>query len=169
MQNIFNSHQNDINDIFRLYRYATEHQKKLGSVSWPKFERSMIEREIEEGRQWKLLEGDTIACVWATTFSDPEIWEKKNSDPSVYIHRIAIDPQFRGRHFVGDIVSWAREYAIQQEKKFIRLDTIGNNSRLIKHYTDHGFEFLGMKTLANTEGLPSHYNDGPACLFEIRL
>jgi hypothetical protein len=46
-----------------------------------------------------------IACVFATTFSDPLIWEKRDTDPSVYIHRIATNPNFRGNNLVAAIVS----------------------------------------------------------------
>ncbi|MHB8929251.1 MAG: hypothetical protein ACYC5R_01500 [Melioribacteraceae bacterium] len=45
-----------------------------------------------------------IACVWAMTFNDPQIWEERNKDPSVYLHRIATNPNFRGQNLVGEIV-----------------------------------------------------------------
>ncbi|MBQ0741472.1 GNAT family N-acetyltransferase, partial [Aquimarina celericrescens] len=64
----------------------------------------MVEKEIQENRQWKLLLDNKIACVWATTFSDAQIWEEKNKDTAVYIHRIAVNPDFRGKHFIAILV-----------------------------------------------------------------
>jgi GNAT superfamily N-acetyltransferase len=138
-------------------------------VVWPEFKQSLVETEILENRQWKLMIGDAIACVWATTFSDEQIWEERNSDNAIYIHRIATHPQFRGRNFIASIVKWAREYAIDHHIDFVRLDTLGNNVKLIEHYTSAGFGFLGMFALKNTQDLPEHYHNTPACLFEIKL
>ncbi len=167
---IQNSNINDIDNIYRLYGLASAYQKaKQTVVVWPEFERTLIETEIAENRQWKLLIDGTIACVWATTFSDVQIWEAKNEDSAVYIHRIATNPDFRGHYFVQIIVDWAKEYAKQHEKKFVRLDTLGNNTRLIELYTSAGFNFLGLFDLKNTSELPAHYQNAPACLFEIAL
>lgn len=129
----------------------------------------MIRNEILENRQWKIEIHGKTACVWATTFSDPQIWEERNEDPAVYIHRIATDPDFRGQNLVAEIVRWAKESASRNHKKFIRMDTVGENKGLISYYEKCGFEFLGLLTLKNTEGLPAHYDNATVCLFEIRL
>jgi len=110
-----------------------------------------------------------IACVWATTFSDKQIWEERNKDAVVYIHRIATNPVFRGKNFVSTITGWAKQYAKDHNKNFVRLDTLGHNVKLIEHYTKAGFNFLGMFDLKNTRGLPAHYHNTPVCLFEIKL
>lgn len=167
---IENCTTNDIFEIFRLYKIASNYQKsKQTVVVWPEFERQLVETEIAENHQWKLIIDDQIACVWATTFSDAQIWEERNADAAVYIHRIATNPDFRGKNFVGIIVEWAKEYAKSKNKNFVRLDTLGNNVKLIEHYTNAGFNFLGMFDLKSTEGLPEHYQNVPACLFEIKL
>jgi hypothetical protein len=68
------------------------------------------------------------------------------------------------------IVQWAGEYAKQKEKQFVRLDTLGNNTKLIEHYTSAGFHFLGIFELPDTSNLPGHYQNEPSCcLFEIDL
>lgn len=167
---IENSTAADIDAIFHLYGIASAYQQsKQTVVVWPQFERRLVETEIAENRQWKLILDGEIACVWATTFSDEQIWEERNADPAIYIHRIANNPDFRGNNFVSLIVDWAKEYAISQGKAYVRLDTLGNNTRLIAHYTHAGFRFLGMFDLKNTAGLPDHYHGVPACLFEIKL
>lgn len=167
---IQNSSIKDIDEIFRLYRLASQYQKKtFPENQWPEFDRKMVEKEIIENRQFKLVIEDQIACVWAITFSDPEIWEEKNKDPAVYIHRIATNPNFRGNNFVSIIAGWARDYANAKEKKYVRLDTCGNNTRLIEHYKKSGFEFLGMQKLKNSTGLPAHYINADVCYFEMEL
>ncbi len=167
---IRNSASKDIDEIFRLYGLATEFQKiTFPENTWPTFEQHLVETEIQEQRQFKIVIDNQIACVWAITFTDPQIWEERNKDPSIYIHRIATNPDFRGRYFVTEIVKWARGYAKSNQKKFIRMDTCGNNQKLIKHYSKCGFDFLGIVRLQNSDKLPIHYNDADVCLFEIKL
>jgi ribosomal protein S18 acetylase RimI-like enzyme len=166
---IRNSTKEDTDEIFRLYRIATEFQKTKFIVHWPEFERALVEEETDENRQWKMMEGKVIACIWATTFSDPLIWEERNADAAVYIHRIATNPDYRGRNLVAGIVEWAKVYARETGKKFIRMDTVGDNKKLIDYYESCGFNFLGLRKLNNSEGLPAHYDNATVSLFEIQL
>jgi RimJ/RimL family protein N-acetyltransferase len=158
----------DIDEIFRLYKLAAAYQASIQSlVVWPDFERALVEEELAEKRQWKLVIEQEIACVWAITFDDPLIWEAKNADPALYLHRIATNPNFRGRNMVREIVHWATRYAQQQGKRYVRLDTIGENQGLIAHYTGCGFTYLGLAKLTNTQGLPPHYHGATVSLFEL--
>jgi ribosomal protein S18 acetylase RimI-like enzyme len=159
----------DLELILALYRSATDYQKERFTSHWPEFDREMVIQEILEYRQWKMIINGEVACIWATTFSDPLIWENKDVDPSVYIHRIATHPNFRGNGSVKKIVRWAIEYATQHGKRFVRMDTVGENHKLIKHYTGCGFQFLGLSQLTNTEGLPQHYHNAVVSLFELEV
>jgi GNAT superfamily N-acetyltransferase len=145
-------------------------KQKKKMVVWPEFERSFIEKEIHEYRQWKLSIEDVIACNWAITFNDKEIWGEKDKNDSIYIHRIATNPTMRGNRYIDKIVEWAVNYAKGMGKNFIRLDTLGNNTKLIEHYTSAGFEFLGIVRLTDVANLPGHYHKEPnCCRFEIKL
>ena len=167
--NILNSTIEDIDEIFSLYKIATDYQQNKPTVVWPEFDRSLVETEILENRQWKMMIDGTVACIWAITFSDPEIWEEWDNNSSIYIHRIATANGFRGKMLVADIVRWAKEYALQTGRKFIRLDTVGENKKLITHYTKCGFDYLGMIKLKNTAGLPIHYHNAEVSLFELEI
>lgn len=166
---ITNCVKEDIDEIFRLYAVATNYQKERYTMHWPEFDRKMVEDEIADNRQWKLLIDSQIACVWATTFTDPLILEEKNVDPSVYIHRIATNENYRSKNFVIEIVEWAKKYGFANDKKFVRLDTTGRNEKLIAHYTKCGFTFLELRRLKNTEGLPAHYHNADVSLFELEV
>ena len=160
----------DVDEILLLYEAARNLQIQQKMVIWPSFEKAFIEKEIMEKRQWKLVTGDLIACNWAITFEDKEIWGQKDKNDSIYIHRICNNPTLRGNRYIDTIIDWAVKYAGQINKQFVRLDTLGNNTRLIQHYTSAGMKFLGMVTLTDTENLPGHYQKEPnCCLFEIDL
>lgn len=163
-----NSTEKDIPEIFRLYGLATAFQKvKFPENLWPEFDIDLIKREVAEKRQFKLSIDDQVACVWAIAYSDPEIWQGDDGRSSIYIHRIATNPDFRGNNYVKLIVDWARKFA--KDKKYIRMDTCGENLRLIQHYQNCGFEFLGIKKLEDASNLPAHYHNADVCYFEIKL
>lgn len=163
-----NSTEIDISEIFRLYKLATAFQKeRFPENQWPEFDKTLIEEEIAENRQFKLIIDNEIACVWAITYSDPEIWKDDDGVSALYIHRIATNPTFRGNNYVKIIVDWAKAFA--QDKKYIRMDTCGENQKLIQHYKNCGFDFLGIKKLGNVSNLPSHYKNADVCYFEIKL
>lgn len=159
----------DLPHIFELYQMATDFQNKRSVVAWPNFEQELIKKEIKENRQWKMVINSEIACVWATAESDPYIWEEKNSDPAIYIHRISTKSNFRGRNLVKKIVEWCRKHAQEKNKKFIRMDTVGKNIGLINHYKKCGFEYLGLTKLNQTSDLPDHYHNATVSLFQISL
>jgi GNAT superfamily N-acetyltransferase len=167
---IKNCSWNDADAILELYDAAMDLQAKKNMVVWPKFERVFIEKEIQEERQFKVMIGDEIACNWAITFEDREIWGERDRDNSIYIHRIVTRPAFRGNRFIDAIVAWAKDYALSKGKEYVRLDTLGNNTRLIEHYKSAGFRFLGITKLENTQNLPEHYHREPNCChFELKL
>jgi ribosomal protein S18 acetylase RimI-like enzyme len=160
----------DVDSILALYGAAIELQTKKNMVVWPKFERSFIEKEIQGKRQWKIMIGNEIACNWSITFEDKEIWGEKDDNNSIYIHRLAANPAFRGNRFIDMIVPWAKAYALSKGRKYIRLDTLGNNTRLIEYYRSAGFDFLGIFKLMNTQNLAAHYKREPnCCYFEMTI
>lgn len=157
---------NDISKIFELYKIATNYMISKKQVAWPEFSKELISNDIEDLRQFKLSINNEIACIWTITLNDELIWGTENSALSVYIHRIATNPNFRAQNLVKHIIDWADKYAIENSLSFIRMDTVGFNKGLISHYEKLGFGFLGTKELENTDGLPEHYNQGPVCLFQ---
>ena len=167
---ITNSNLDDITEIFRLYQLARDFQKiQFPENLWPEFDRDFIATEVIENRQFKIVIDNKIACIWAITYNDADIWEEKENNDAIYIHRIATNPEFRGNNFVQMIADWSKDFARKENKKFVRMDTCGQNDRLINHYKNCGFEFLGMKKLKNSSGLQAHYHNADVCFFEIEL
>jgi hypothetical protein len=117
---IKNCSLNDVKTILALYDAAIELQTQKNMVVWPKFERSFIEKEIEDKRQWKIMIGNEIACNWSITFEDKEIWGEKDDNNSIYIHRLAANPAFRGNRFIDVIVPWAKALCFIKRKKICK-------------------------------------------------
>jgi hypothetical protein len=66
-------------------------------------------------------------------------------------------------------VDWAVDYARKNAKQFVRMDTWGDNQKLITHYTACGFTFLGVTEEMNDVNLPKHYDCISLSLFEIAV
>jgi len=165
---VVNSHITDIDLIFDFYDLAIAHQKKVFNKHWQGFSKELVETEISENRQYKILVDGKVACVFAVTFEDKLIWGDRDQD-SIYIHRIVTHPDFRGYSFVKEIIKWAKVYASGNSLKFIRMDTWADNQKLLEYYTGCGFDYVGVVALHQSEGLPKHYEGISLSLFEIKL
>jgi ribosomal protein S18 acetylase RimI-like enzyme len=163
---ILNTTINDLDTIFQFFDAAIAYQKKNGFELWPTFERKLIETEIAEKRHWKIIEDGKIACVFSVMYNDPVIWLEKDKDPAVYLHRIAVNPEFRGKGMVRKIKDWALKHAKEMNKKFLRMDTWGNNEHIRNYYIRCGFHYIGQQYLTKTEGLPEHYGGNVLSLFQ---
>ncbi len=166
---IINSTTEDTATIFQFYGHAIAYQKTKFNKHWKGFDAELVATEIKENRQWKIMEGSTVVCVFAITFNDPIIWGEKDGQPSIYIHRIVTHPDHRGKNYVNAIITWAKTYCKENNKQFIRLDTWGDNEKLINYYISCGFTFLGLSKKMNSENLPSHYSGLTLSLFEIKI
>ena len=165
---VINSQISDIETIFQFYDMAIAHQKKVFNKHWQGFSRSLVETEIAENRQYKILVNGEVACIFAVTFEDKLIWGDQDVD-SIYIHRIVTHPEFRGYSFVKEIIKWAKALAPLNGIKYIRMDTWADNEKLLAYYTGCGFDYVGVVTMQETEGLPKHYEGISLSLFEIKV
>lgn len=166
---IYNSTIEDLNTIFDLYDAAIAHQKAVSDMHWLPFDKALVETEITEKRQWKIMLDGQIACVFVTAYNDAAIWGEQDREPSVYLHRIVTNPYFRGRNFVGTIVEWAKAHGKTMDKKLVRLDTWAENLKLKEIYLRNGFQFLGNAAPADPTALPSHYSGIILGFYEMKI
>ena len=130
----------DLDLIFEFYDDAIAYQKRVFGKHWLGFEREKIATEIDEQRQWKIMVDEQVACIFVVTFRDPLIWQERDNDQSLYLHRIVTHSRFRGQGLVKDIMAWARRYGPAIGKKFIRLDTwtiTQSSLRIISNAASH--------------------------------
>jgi ribosomal protein S18 acetylase RimI-like enzyme len=158
----------DKETIFAFYDLAVAHQKKVFNKHWQGFSSSLIDTELAEGRQYKIMIDGVIGGIFAVTFDDELIWRERDHD-AIYIHRIVTHPDFRGLSLVKQIIKWARVCAVTNQLKYIRMDTWADNEKLLAYYTSCGFDFVGTVDMTTTSGLPKHYEGISLSLFEIEV
>lgn len=166
---VCNSQLADIELIFEFYDLAVAHQKKVFHKHWQGFNRELVQQEIVENRQYKILINGEVAGIFALTFNDPEIWGEKDAQAAIYIHRIVTHPNFRGHGIVNLIIDWAKQYAKSNHIDFIRMDTWADNEKLLAYYTNCGFNHVGSIQIKANSALPKHYEGISLNLFEIAV
>jgi GNAT superfamily N-acetyltransferase len=166
---IVQSEPADMDLIFSLFDAAIAYQEKKGYDLWPQFGREMIATEIVEGRHWKIMDGEAIACVFSVLYNDPVIWMERDLEPAVYLHRIAVNPICKGKGMMTHIRQWAIQHARENNKHYVRMDTWGHNEVLRNYYISCGFPYIGQQQLQNTSGLPAHYGGNHLSLFQIEV
>lgn len=166
---IVNATGADIDVAFDLYDKAIEFQRTVFDKTWLGFDRKAVETEIAEDRLWKIVDEGRVACIFSVAYEDPVIWGDESHVSAMYIHRIVTNPEFRGRGYVRTITQWAIRFAGELGLRFVRMDTWGDNRKLIDYYQDCGFKFLGLTTPRECPNMPEHYRGIDLSLFEIDL
>ncbi len=159
----------DIPEIFKLYDEAIAYQKLVKGNTWKGFEISLIEQEIAEQRHYVIKENDEISCTFVLAFDDELIWKEANKDKAVYIHRVAVNPKFRGKGYIKVIIDWLTGKAEDLDIDYIRLDTESGNDKIKNYYLSCGLTFKGSTQIDWEEGMPAHYKNATLILFEIKL
>ncbi len=87
-----------------------------------------------------------IGCIVLTLKIDEEYLPIKWLTPNInnlYIHRLAIHPDFQGKGFAQKLMDFAEEFAIKNNYTSIRLDTFSKNDRNQKFYELRSYKKLG--------------------------
>jgi GNAT superfamily N-acetyltransferase len=159
----------DIPLMLHFYDLARAHQQKKSNQHWSAFDPAVVKTEVDARHQWKIMEGNEVACIFLAVYDDPYIWGERNTDPSVYIHRIVTHPDFRGNNYTGKIIDWAKDHGKKKDKQFIRMDTWGDNPALIDYYQHCGFTLLEIITPDSRGNLPAYYNFISLALLELKI
>jgi GNAT superfamily N-acetyltransferase len=166
---IVNTTADDLDVLEKLFDQAIAFQRSrsTGHV-WQGMNKPLIVKEIENKLHWKVVEDGQIACFFSMLYSDPLIWDDRDLEPSLYLHRIVTNPAFRGKGYVKGITAWANEFGKTAGKQYIRLDTGRDNRRLNEYYQQCGFVFCGIKQFHDESdpAVPRHYLGTGLSLYE---
>lgn len=169
MFQILNTEMNDLEQIFKLFEHSILYQEKKGYPVWRDYDKNAIIRDIENKNQYKIIVDSSIAIVFSVCYTDKVIWRELDKDDSIYLHRIVVNPEFKGQKLFGTILNWVIEHAKQKGLRSIRMDTWTENPTIINYYKSFGFSFIENYTTPNTEELPVHNRNLVLTLLEYKL
>jgi GNAT superfamily N-acetyltransferase len=164
---IYRSRFSDENRFRDFWNAALSFQKSRQLPLWPPWLEQKIKDEIQSGLHFSVFMPDgLLSGYFSLALSDELIWGERERGDAIYIHRMCVNPDRRGNHLAKSVLSWAYGYATSARRKFIRMDTWGDNPQLLKYYIACGFRHIANRQLGSVPGLPPHYNNINLALFE---
>jgi GNAT superfamily N-acetyltransferase len=166
---IKNTELTDLPLIYQLFDHSVEYQEKRGFPSWRNYDKAALVRDIENKVQYKVVMDARIAIVFSVCYTDKVIWRDLENGDSIYLHRIVVNPEFKGQKLFGAILEWSIEHCRQNGLKNIRMDTWAANPKIIKYYESFGFNIIETYTTPDTLELPVHNRNLALTLLEYKI
>lgn len=166
---ISNTTLDDWTKVMELFEKAKSFQKNNQVNVWGQMDEIRLKKDIENRLQYKIIQNFEILCIFTVQFTDSLIWRNRNDIPAIYLHRIVIDQKFKGQKLFEKVLNWAKRYALENNLKYIRMDTWADNSKLIGYYKSFGFEFLGNYKTGNDVNLPTQHRNQDVALMEMAV
>lgn len=165
---IVNTELSDLPVILSLFEHSIAYQEKNGYPVWKNYDKDAIIRDIEDKNHYKAVIEDRIGIVFSVGYRDKIIWRERDQGDSIYLHRIVVNPAFKGQKLFGWIVEWAKDHIKQKGLQSVRMDTWANNPTIIHYYQTFGFDIIENYTTPDTAELPVHNRNLPLTLLELR-
>ena len=159
----------DLDKISWLFDQAINLQGKNGYKVWDAIDKPAIITDMEKGLQYKMEKGRDIICIFSIQLNDPFIWREKDKNDAIYLHRIVVNPDFKGLKQFEKVLNWAKNFARQQKLKYIRMDTWADNLRLIDYYKSFEFVFIENYQTTNAPELPIQNRNLNVALLEMKI
>lgn len=159
----------DATEVFTLFDHSIRYQEKHGYPSWRNYDRSAVLNDIENQRQFKVLINQRIAIVFSIRYDDKIIWREHDKGESIYLHRIVVNPDFKGQKLFGKILEWAIADCSRKGLKNVRMDTWADNPTIIEYYKGFGFAVVENFVTPNTAQLPVHNRNLALTLLEYQI
>jgi ribosomal protein S18 acetylase RimI-like enzyme len=166
---IENTSTKELDFIYTLFEEAIIYIKMNNYVGWTTYDKNFIKQDIDKNLQFKITSGNDILCVLSICFSDEMIWREMEKGEAIYLHRIVVNPKFKGKKQFEKILNWIIELAHEKGFKYIRMDTWADNYNIIEYYKSYGFQFLENYTTPNTLELPDQHRNLKVALLEMKL
>lgn len=166
---IENTSTADLDFIYELFKEAIEYIKKNNYIGWTTYDKNFIKQDIDKKLQFKIIVEKDILCLFSICFTDVLIWREMEKGDAIYLHRIVVNPKFKGQKQFKKILNWVIEFAKEKGIKYIRMDTWADNSNIIEYYKSYGFQFLENYTTPNTPELPDQHRNLKVALLEMKL
>ena len=148
----------DVAGVMGVLRRVVPMMRAAGNLQWddayPNAE--VFERDIELGQLWVAEIDGAIAGVAAlTSDQEPEYaqvgWDIE--EPAVVVHRLAVDPAFRGMGVAGALMRKAEDVAMERGIRVLRVDTNTLNEASQRLFPKLGYALVGEIGLEFRPGL----------------
>ncbi|GMK41287.1 N-acetyltransferase [Paenibacillus sp. CCS19] len=132
-------------DVLELWLMSARWLNAKGIYQW-RPEHFRLEHVVEfmnDGADVYVAEYQgAIVGTYVLTWSDPLIWNELDHNGAGYIHRFAVNRDYKGLGIGEQLIQSAIGEIRQRGKTVVRLDCMAENPRLNQYYRDLGFGFV---------------------------
>jgi ribosomal protein S18 acetylase RimI-like enzyme len=150
--------KDDLPSLMALVRRVVPLMRATGNLQWDETypNEAVFQRDIDLNQLWAAVVDGNIAGVAAVTMDqDPDYtqvgWDIK--EPAIVVHRLAVDPAFRGQGAAGALMQKAEEVAIERGIAVLRVDTNTQNEATQRLFPKLGYILAGEISLEFRPGL----------------
>lgn len=142
------AHISDLEHLLSITKSCAKFMIENGIFQWNEHypSKEVLLNDINLNQLWKLVENNLIiGLIVLTEVEDKEYksvkWLTENEN-NLYVHRLAIHPNFQGKGFAQKLMNFAENYAIENIYNSIRLDTFSQNKRNLQFYEKQDYKRL---------------------------
>ncbi len=132
-----------------LMREAAQVMVDRGIEQWKPemFDADTVRSYFDTRRIFLLTAEDRPAGLFTLQEGDPAYWAEADDDRYLYLHRLTVRPEFRGRDYGGFMLRFAEQEAARKGKLGLRLDCVAHLPSLNDYYVRSGFRFVAERDL----------------------
>ncbi len=148
----------DLDAVMDLVRRIVPAMRQSGNLQWDDEypHRTVFESDVDLKQLWIAEVPGQIAAIAAiTTDQQPEYADAglDTSETAIVVHRLAVDPAFRGRGIAAALLLHAEQIAKDRGIYVLRIDTGIENSATQKLFPKLGYALAGEVGLSFRPGL----------------
>jgi len=150
--------QDDLPSLMALVRRVVPLMRAEGNQQWDEHypNETVFKRDIALGQLWVAVVDGAIAGVGALTMDhEPEYaqvgWDADTK--AIVVHRLAVDPAFRGAGVASALMQQAEAIATEQRFTAVRVDTNTENAATQRLFPKLGYRLAGEIGLGMRPGL----------------
>jgi ribosomal protein S18 acetylase RimI-like enzyme len=148
----------DLPALMRLMQRVVPLMQASGNLQWDETypNRAVFQRDIDMDQLWIAEAGASVVGLAAITRDqEPEYaqvgWDI--TEPAVVVHRLAVDPAFRGAGIAAALMQKAEKVAADRGITVLRVDTNAQNAATQRLFPKLGYQFAGEIGLEFRPGL----------------
>jgi ribosomal protein S18 acetylase RimI-like enzyme len=150
--------KDDLPSLMALVRRVVPLMRATGNLQWDETypNEAVFQRDIDLNQLWVALVDGNIAGVAAVTMDQEPDYTQVGwniEEPAIVVHRLAVDPVFRGQGAAGALMQKAEEVAVERGITVLRVDTNTQNEATQRLFPKLGYVLAGEIGLEFRPGL----------------
>ena len=151
------THQ-DVAALMALVRRVVPLMRSAGNLQWDENypNEAAFGRDIDLKQLWIAEIGPDIAGIAAITMDQEPDYAEVGwdiSEPAIVVHRLAVDPAFRGAGVASSLMQAAERIAVERGISVVRVDTNTQNEATQRLFPKLGYQLAGEISLQIRPGL----------------